>query len=305
MSRRSRDLRVPSLPTLALLAVGCAEETVPEPVPFADQLLWLEVTPEASAPTCERTIEHTFADAVVIGQSDGTANEIDRRLRSSDGFYAYVTRQAAGGLLLNFGGNVFTGDFVDAATLDVAWRRSAELEESTNVPGQYLYQAVGAELTEEVLSLAATDDSAAVFEGTMTVRDFADIDYVETDEWEANASGIFLSSVPAAEYLEPGDGFGTVFNSSFQPECTEEGCQLSVLSDCTASFSLTAYPLVGGIEAFDALDDYRRVEDDDAPPRLSRQGAKTPSRKVIRSSRAGRATVSKRTRSAVSGYHSR
>ncbi|MEM6928171.1 MAG: hypothetical protein AAF602_14660 [Myxococcota bacterium] len=266
MSRCSHDRhvhRVLSWSLFVVLTVGCAEEAVPEAVPFADQLLWLEVTPEASAPTCERTIEHTFEEAVVIGESDGSTNETDRRLRSSDGFYAYVTRQQAGGLLLNFGGNVFTGEFVDAATLDVAWRRSVELEESTDVPGLYLYQAVGAELTEEVLSLAATDESATTFEGTMTLRDFADIDYVETDEWDANASGVFLSSVPAAEYLEPGDGFGTVFNSAFQPECTEEGCQLSVLSDCTASFSLTAYPLDGGIEAFDALDDYRRVEDDE------------------------------------------
>jgi len=255
MSRCTARTVRPLLSTLALIAMGCAEQPA---VPLADDVFWLEVTPEASNAPCEQAIDHNFEDVVPIGGGSGELTEYERRLESASGSYAYVTRQGPDRDLLNFTGNVYTGAWIDESTVEVAWSGSEELEQSTEFFEGYTFQAVGTRQLQETLALSSSGEPGAVFEGTLSVRQVEDLSYVESDEWDSTKSGIFLSSMPALDYLVPADGYGFVTNTSFTPNCTAADCRLEVVSDCEQVFTLTAYPVEGGIEAFEALDDYDR-----------------------------------------------
>lgn len=232
------------------------------PPPLTDALLWIEaLAPDSAAEICTVEVDHNFAGAVPRGQA-GSAQlvEVDQLTESAEGVYAYLTRHGSERLVLNLAGEVLTGDFVDERSVDVAWTASEVRESSIDWFEEYRFAGGGTELVEETLALRAIGEDTGEFEGTWTVRRIQELGYVESDEWDSSGTDIFFSSTPASTWLETIDGLGSVANRAVSDDCLEEECRLLVSADCTRRLDLAASIVEGGIEAFDALEAYRRPE---------------------------------------------
>jgi len=236
-----------------VFGMGCAEPM--EVDPFTDAVYFVEMVEQATPETCKLDLTYNFEGAQPAGEGDVLFEE-DSETNSPSGGYAYVTRRGSSELVLNLEGDVFVGEYRDDTNLDVAWESASNATERTEVQDDYLLQS--AEIRSRLEQLTLTRETETLT-GTMTVTRTQDLDYSETDEWDPAKTGISQSGIPAFQYLEPDEGFGFVRNQASEVDCVEGACQLIVSETCSFEIMVTAWPVEGGIAAFEALADFDRA----------------------------------------------
>ncbi len=238
-----------------LIGVGCGDGSEVAAEPLTDDLFFVEMVPPPMAEVCESELTHNFEGARAAGGPSILFREVTDLVSASAG-YAYVTRRGADELVLNFEGTVYVGEFVDGDTIDVQWQSSSE--ENTRVEFQESYRFNGLESRTIVEQLTLTRE-AEMLTGTMTVLDTEEVDFVETDEWNTQKTGVPSSGFQAGRYLEFVSGQGFVRNQPDAADCDTGDCQLVATDACSATLEVTAWPVEGGLEAFEALVGFERA----------------------------------------------
>ncbi|MEM6928978.1 MAG: hypothetical protein AAF602_18710, partial [Myxococcota bacterium] len=210
---------------------------------------------ESTADPCVGDLTFNFDGARPRGGNSLVFRE-ETGVSSPSGGYAYVTRRGEDELILNLEGEVFVGMFVDAGTLNVAWSSADEDRTLVEYQEDYRFEGVETRMLDQQFELTAEGD---LLTGTMTVIESEALVFTETDEWDAQQSGIAQSDIPAFTYLERIDGeFGFVSNDAAAVDCAAADCELSVSETCTSRLTVTAYPIEGGFERFEALVGFQR-----------------------------------------------
>jgi len=237
-----------------LVACGNEMDGEGEERPLTDDVFWIEIVETTKGDPCKGDITHNYIGARPDGGSSLVFRE-EIETESPSGGYAYVTRRGDGELIMNLEGEVFVGSFTDGDTIDVSWSATDELTERVEFQEEYAFEGIETFTQDQTFAMARDGE---MFVGTLTFTEGESLTFSESDQWNSGKVGINQTNIPTFSYLEPIKGPGFISNDDDDNDCTEDDCELWVTEDCMETFDVTAYPVEGGIDTFDALVGFER-----------------------------------------------
>ncbi|HJN77460.1 MAG TPA: hypothetical protein QGF58_26280 [Myxococcota bacterium] len=229
---------------MVLLLFACKAD------PSGVWLFHLAETPDAE--DCATTVSHDFVGAGLPGEDiDESEWQISETATWSESSLFGLVSALSEGYTLLLDGRIYTS--ADGATFTHS--RASEDDESWIHPSGYQWSSSAS----ASLEMTVTANLEEGWSGTWSSVDSTIEDYEESDGWSEEIGIGTTGQIPSDDHLVEEDDTGTevpVSNLFEEIDCADDPCQLSISTDCSIDWSLSAELTSLTAEDFEAVAGY-------------------------------------------------